>query len=368
LAENQCIFDFGDSTANNIETPVDDTIYNIEFKYLTFQNCKNADGTIRLNKSVDCTIERCNFYYNTLDIFAEAYGSLKVLNNSCEEGGTFFKGNDGQGINHIQGNDVLKYTNYVFNGDTGTGMDQTVINGNSFFDNLESIFYGNFSYSYISNNLMSWTTETTSGSPVNIFSSLSVYIGGNYVNAEAGSHNPVNLELVRESTIVGNFFFGDSDNYPAVMLDNECDFNTISGNVIESNGDGSEGLQLNDESDYNSITGNYIVSLGGGTSYAVNIDDANCNNNVVVGNALYGGTGDVDDSGTNILITALIKHLLELGIIDADALNTVYNTVEVGAEKEVKKHRDNKIKSIKKIKKKMEKAKEPSFFLKKKTK
>jgi hypothetical protein len=112
-------------------------------------------------------------------------------------------------------------------------------------------------------------------------------------------------------------------------------------------------------------------------------------------------SGDPEKYKIKVLITALIKHLLELGIIDADALNTVYNTVEVGAEKEVKKHkdsrkrvikkviktrknrkmasfyrknkeaekhRDNKIKSIKKIKKKMEKAKEPSFFLKKKTK
>ncbi len=303
-----CIIDFN-STTNNLSA--DTSAQNILIANLTFKNCWNTTtGTIYFNLVGHSEIKNCQFSANKngsnngYDLYF--YGCFNVSVRGCNSAssGVFLFADSMASLNEVSGCDLSGNANYVFQGGvTGNGAGQTLYQNNIIVDCVKSVFFGKFNIASIVYNIIDFNSQTLTQPICDFNSSANMRVIGNVFDAESGGHVAIDMNDSPVNEFSSNRITGDEANTPIVALAASSDLNMFNGNIFNSTTSGMDGIKLVD-SDANVIIGNAVLISGAGTSYGVNISNAGCVSNVVVGNFLQANTADTQDLGTTSTIAS----------------------------------------------------------------
>ena len=191
------------------------------------------------------------------------------------------------GIYHYSGTNSVISNNILESNTKGIRLNSSsnnnVVTGNISSSNSE---YGIQLYNCDDNTITGNTFNSNSQQGIHFNSSDDNTITGNTVNNN--SRNGAYFGSCNNNSITGNTF--NSNSYRGISLDNSSS-NTISGNTIYDNGESDtyDGIYLNDDCDNNLISSNRIYdSQGSGSWYGINVEDANEDNNYIVGNEISG--------------------------------------------------------------------------------
>ena len=312
LTLNSCILDFGNTTFN-IELEPD--AFNININNLGIHNCRNTDGAIVGRGIVDLEMNWLEFINNKngADIFFEKTTNnfcANIFINNCQS----IKCNDFIAADSAsQFANVSAIKNCSMESGTGyaaknisqfsiTGLDvrsleSTIVN---------SAFFGDFSFSTISNSTLLYDDNVTLSTYLADFNNTNNFrFINNFVNVDgSGFSGILDFNNSNNNVIAGNILLsglGSSDDL--IFLNNSSDFNAITGNYVDAtDASGADALKIT-TGDQNVITGNSLYGGSAGTTYGVNVTDSDSDFNKIGNNILFGNTADTQDSGTSTSIT-----------------------------------------------------------------
>lgn len=309
LSTANCIFDFN-STTSNLSTSINAS--NIKIRSLTFKNCHNVTtGAIFLNRVIRGEISGCTFETNTsgsgtgYDIYADLPRFVSVNFCLSTSSGGFYYADNSSSINQVVFNNIDSPNGRVFTGgSTGTGGGRTNYLNNNITSPRKAIFSGEFSQSIIDGNTCDSTSLLTE-TFITITSTASLKFVNNYlIVVSAAQQQVITISGSNNIHFTGNRFQGSKDSSPALEItSSESIYFSANAIVAEAFGTSIDGIKLTD-TDECVISGNKVTGVSNGTSYGVNISNAACDNTVVVGNALFGISGNTLDNGTGSVIAS----------------------------------------------------------------
>lgn len=224
---------------------------------------KEYEGTVRCVFTDYITVDHCIFYdnsaspYNQTDLQFQDCNYIDVVRSSFQDGATSILLGDADDVN-IEKNKFYNNYNHVI----------------QVFDGCDNIrIYKNL---VISGDQQAIHVDGSGGPAPNL------HILSNFLQSSSAA---IYFSYVNNSIISGN-----SVDDGGISL-NESVRNIIKGNRVES-----DGINLTQSSNYNVIKGNICDNA----DYGIDIDSANCDKNIVVGNHLLDNTtGGLRDSGTD---------------------------------------------------------------------